>query len=303
VTSFIILSVALALLATALLVSFALTVSRLRIELPADNPEAWLASHGRPAGEPPRDRPLVVCAGDSITHGAVSVNWVDMLKSRLPEADFVNAGVNSELAWNLYQRVDPIVELSPDCVIVLIGTNDANATLGMKKALGYMATQRLPEIPSSQFYRESLTLIVRRLKAGTRAAIAIASIPPIGEDSGHYAWLRSEEYALIAKETAFAEGCAYLPLRERMVAYLQGAPRKKAITLEDFLRAGSQAHWDRTMFGKTWDEISARNGFHLLIDGIHLNTHGATIMADLVERFIHDRLRAARSGGASADGA
>lgn len=294
-TSFIIMSVALTAVVAVFLVSFALTVSKLRIELPANNPEAWLAARGKPTSSPPRARPLVVCAGDSLTHGAVSVNWVDMMSSRIPDADFVNAGVNTELAYNLYQRLDPVVALDPDFVIVLIGTNDANATLGMKSVWGYMATQRLPEVPSPQFYREILTLIVRRLKAETKASIALTSIPPIGEDSKHYAWLRSEEYATIVKETAFSENVDFLPLHERLTAYLQGAPAKKSIAFGEFTHALSQAHWDRTMFGKTWDEISARNGFHLLIDGIHLNTHGAIMMADLAERFIRDGRRAERA--------
>lgn len=289
-SGFIILSVALSALALALLISVALTLSRLRIELPANNPEAALAG-GKIAAKAERTKPLVLCAGDSLTHGVVSVNWVDMLIRRMPEIDFVNAGVNSELAWNLYQRLDPIIKLDPDCIIVLIGTNDANATLGMQRALGYMATQRLPELPTPQFYRECLTLIVRRLKAETTANIALVSLPPIGEDRGHYAWLRSEEYSLLAKNVAKDEAVTYLPLRERLSAYLEGAPKQKAIALEDFLRAGSRAHIDHTLFGKSWDHISAANGFHLLIDGIHLNSHGATIMADLAERFVRESTR------------
>lgn len=292
-TGFIILSVGLSVLALALLISVALTLSRLRIELPPNSPEATLAQ-GQILPRSGRTRPLVVCAGDSLTHGVVSVNWVDMLAGRMPEADFVNAGVNSELAWNLYQRLEPIIKLDPDCVTVLIGTNDANATLGMNRAIGYMATQRLPELPTPQFYRECLTLIVRRLKAETQARIALASLPPIGEDTGHYAWLRSEEYSQIVKDVAKAEDVAYLPLRERLSAYLAGAPRQKAIALEEFLRAGSRAHVDHTLFGKSWDQISAANGFHLLIDGIHLNSHGATIMADLVERFVRESARAGK---------
>lgn len=71
-TGFIILSVGLSALALALLISVALTLSRLRIELPANNPEAAL-TEGKYAPRAERTRPLVLCAGDSLTHGVVSV--------------------------------------------------------------------------------------------------------------------------------------------------------------------------------------------------------------------------------------
>jgi hypothetical protein len=40
--------------------------------------------------------------------------------------------------------------------------------------------------------------------------------------------------------------------------------------------------------GKSLDEISAYNRFHILVDGIHLNTHGASIAADLIEAFLRN---------------
>lgn len=259
--------------------------------LPYNAPEAWVKAHGLPADEPPRNRPIAVCAGDSLTHGILSANYVDMLAKRLPEVEFINAGINSELAYNLHARLDQIIAIKPDFISILIGSNDVNATFGLAKALNYLATQRPPQVPTPQFYHEMLVLIVRRLKAETTARIALCSIPPIGEDSGHYAWIRTEEYAAIVKKTAFDEAVDYLPLRERMCAYLADAEPKKAIAFENFRKAGIGAVWDHKVMGMDWDEISARNGFHLLVDGLHLNSHGAGMIASLVERFIRDGRR------------
>lgn len=65
---------------------------------PALNPRAFLDT-GKPRGE----GPLVVCAGDSITHGHASYPYVDLLRERLggDGFTFVNAGVNGELSYNL----------------------------------------------------------------------------------------------------------------------------------------------------------------------------------------------------------
>jgi lysophospholipase L1-like esterase len=216
-----------------------------------------------------------------------------MLAARMPDWDFVNAGVNSELAYNLAERLDEIVALDPDAVTVLIGTNDVNATFGFSTALGYIATDRLPERPSPLFYRENLTAIVRRLKKETRARIAVFSIPPIGEEPGHYAYLRTEEYAEIGKSIAKEENVEYLPLRERMCAYIEALPPRQDGPLP-FRKIGYaliRSHNARTYLGKSLDEVSASNGFSLLVEGIHLNTHGASMVADLAEAFLREAPR------------
>jgi lysophospholipase L1-like esterase len=283
------------LLATIALIAASLLATMLRHPkvLPPNAPDAWIKKHGLPQDQPPRHQPIIVCAGDSITHGILSANYVDMLAQRIPDAVFINAGINSELAYNLYARIDPIIAINPDFVTILIGSNDANATFGISSTMSYLAIQKLPQVPTPQFYREMLTLIIRRLKAETAARIAVASIPPIGEDPHHYAWVRAEEYGIIAKETAFAEAVDYLPLRERMCDYLSEAPKKKPVPFEGIRKAARGALWDHMIMGQDWDEIAARNGFHLLVDGLHLNSHGASMMAGLVERFIQAGRRAA----------
>jgi len=272
-----------------LVVSLALTVlaylgiSRLRLVPPDNDPASYVLAH--PDGA--REKHLAVCAGDSITRGAVSANYVDLLAGRLPRWDFVNAGVNSELAFNLAGRLDQIIALDPDAVTILIGTNDVNATFGLRSALGYYAIQRFPERPNPLFFRENLTLVVRRLKRETRARIALFSIPPIGEASDHYAYLRTEEYSTIIREVAESEEVDYLPLRERLVEYLESLPASPhAPPFRRFGTIGRRAIRARILLGRSLDEISASNGFRLLVDGIHLNTHGAAIAAALAEAFI-----------------
>lgn len=275
-------------------------LSRAGYDLAPNNPKAFRALRDakREAGrDSPQargsgsERRLAVCAGDSITRGAVSVNYVSMLEARMPDWEFVNAGVNGELAYNLSRRLEEIVALDPDAVTILIGTNDVNATFGFQAALGYIAVKKLPEMPSPGFFRENLVGIVRTLKRETRARIALFSIPPIGEEPEHYAYLRTEEYTTIIASVARDEGVDYLPLRERLCSYIEGLPptaegplafRKIGAAM---LRAGRMQQF----FGKSLDEISASNHFHILIDGIHLNTHGASMAADLAESFLRSQ--------------
>jgi lysophospholipase L1-like esterase len=261
--------------------------SRSGNDLAPNNPVAYRAAH--PGGKAARSsRRLAVCAGDSLTRGSVSVDYVAMLGARLPDWDFVNAGVNADLAYNLAGRLGDVVVLDPDAVTILIGTNDVNATFGFQAALGYIAAKHLPETPGPLFFRENITAIIRTLKRTTSARIALLSIPPIGEEIGHYAYLRTEEYATIIKEVAVQEGVEYLALHERLCSYIESLPPHSPppLTFRSFGRAQLDAGRAQRYLGKSLDEISASNRFRLLVDGIHLNSHGAAIAADLAEEFL-----------------
>lgn len=269
-----------------LLLSLSIKLSKLTLTLPSNEPLRWLEQYGVPHDKPPRKNPIVVCAGDSITHGIISTNWVEMLESQFPDVRFINAGVNSELAYNLYSRLDPIIKINPDAIIILIGTNDVNATFGVRSTMNYFTMQKLPEFPTPWFYKEILTLIVQRLKTETNAKIALTSLPPIGEDPLHYSWIRIKEYVEIIKSVVETEHTAYIPLYETMTDYIRRAPKKQCIAFENIGKAVKQALWQHHMMGKTWDEISAQFGYHLLIDGLHFNSTGGMIMADLTKQFL-----------------
>jgi lysophospholipase L1-like esterase len=196
--------------------------------------------------------------------------------------------VNADLAFNLAQRMGDIVALDPDAVTILIGTNDVNATFGFQAALGYIAAKHLPESPGPLFFRENIVAIIRTLKRTTSARIALFSIPPIGEEPGHYAYLRTEEYAQIIKEVAVQEGVEYLPLRERLCAYIESLPPHSPPPLgfRSFGKAQLDAGRAQRYLGKSLDEISASNRFRLLVDGIHMNSHGAAMAAELAAGFL-----------------
>lgn len=288
-TGFILLSLLLTILFLAIFISMAVSISKFRLELPHDSPQAVIEKEkevGAGNSRFPEGRPRVVCAGDSITQGAISASYVDMLRKARPDLEFINAGVNSELAYNLAVRLGDIIACRPQYVAILIGTNDVNATLGFKNAFGYVAMESLPEPPSIEFFRQNLIGIVRRLKSETNAKIALASLPPLGEDLSHYANIRTEEYSESIKEIAQAESVRYLPLSERMRAYLERIPDRKPQPLSAAGKLLTQAVREHSFFGKSWDEISAANGFALLIDGIHLNTHGASLLASLIAEFL-----------------
>ena len=120
---------------------------------PRDNPRAFLRNT-----RPRATRTLVVCAGDSITHGVMSADYLATLRARLGRDgyEFVNAGINGNLAWNVLQRLDDVVACRPDAVTLLVGTNDVLATLGPAWEPMYRRQQHIPVTPTLAWYVENL---------------------------------------------------------------------------------------------------------------------------------------------------
>ena len=253
------------------------------MKLPENSPVNFVA-----AGSEREERSVVVCVGDSITHGAVSSSYIDILGQRPTMEDYVliNAGINGQLAYHITQRLPEIEACDPDVVTILVGTNDVNALLTEKSLERYMTEQDLPQTPDAEWYRKNLTDIVASLQRNTRARIALISLPPLGEDPDHRAWRLAAEYSAIVKEVTRAMGVAYLPLNERMSEYLAEAPAVSKHRAEEARSVMIMAIARHYIFRQSFDRISRANGMRLLTDNLHLNDRAAEMVADLVEAFV-----------------
>ena len=72
-----------------------------------------------------KNKKIIACIGDSLTHGNIGQSWVDYLREEFPNDVFLNEGINGNTAWQVLQRLDPILQCTPDLIILMIGTNDA----------------------------------------------------------------------------------------------------------------------------------------------------------------------------------
>jgi lysophospholipase L1-like esterase len=234
----------------------------------------------------------VVCFGASLTAGTVSFNYLDLLGARpsLAGFRFINHGVNGDLAWNGLERLDRVIAKRPDFVTILIGTNDVNATMSERNLLRYKALNHLPAEPTLTWYESNLGTIVKRLKQETDARLALLSLAVIGEDLEHEANRKVNLYNESVRRIAREEEVSYLPLHERMVAYLRDHEGDRAqlpprLEYRDGLHnTGNALALHAT--GLSWDEVSRRNGLLVTTDGLHLNSVGAGMIADLIEAWL-----------------
>lgn len=255
---------------------------------PDNNPSYYLEEV-----KPGSENKVLVCIGDSITHGSVSENYVDILSDKLADRgiDVVNAGINGELAYNVLQRTGEVIMCDPDYITILIGTNDANGSLSEEKGMQQMKEMALPQMPTEEWYEENLTAVCEVLKTETDAKIALLSLPPIGEELDSIAYERTTEYSGIIKDTARRERLTYLPLHEEMTEFLIAEAHKPGISYDSkkltyIMYKGILYHF---LLGKSFDDISSANGLLILTDFLHLNGTGAEMVADLIDGFVTGR--------------
>jgi lysophospholipase L1-like esterase len=229
---------------------------------------------------------VVVCAGDSITQGRGSGDYVGMLESSLAPGTFrlLNAGVGGDLAWNVLSRLDRIIAEKPDVVVILVGTNDVNATFSPKLGAYLRRTKRLPREPTIEWYVECVNQILSRLQAETTARIVVLDIPMIGEDLTSVMNGRVDAYNEALRRVAHNHGVPCLPLHDRLAALLPADHRPPPYLGKPSIVAG--AVLGHFVLRRSWNDVATRNGLAVLTDHVHLSDRGAAVVAELVEQFL-----------------
>jgi lysophospholipase L1-like esterase len=230
-------------------------------------------------------RPVVACIGASIVRGRASVDFVRMLRQQHLDLAFVNGGVNGRVAWELLQDMNRVVACDPAYAVILIGTNDVQATLSEENRDMTRRSKGLPQNPSPQWFGECLQAIVNRLHAaGTH--VAVCSLPPLGQDLDSSANDAVREFNAVIREVVDATGATYLPVHERMAEVIVATGRETGPAYTGSWRPGLGSLLGHFTLGRSYDDIAQRAGFLLSPDGVHLDTAGARIVANLADGFL-----------------
>jgi lysophospholipase L1-like esterase len=237
---------------------------------------------------PPEERsrrPVVACIGASIVRGRAGVDFVRMLREEFPEMAFANGGVNGHVAWEALQAMDDVIACAPNAAIVLIGTNDIQATLAPDDGEAVRRSKNLPQLPSPDFFGECLTAIIDRLQAGgTR--VAVCSLPPLGQDLADLANVRTREFNRVIEVVCESRDATYLPVNERLSDILRDHALDDGPAFTGSWRPGLQSLVQHFVGRRSFDAISEQHRMLLSPDGVHLNTEGASVVANLAGEFL-----------------
>jgi lysophospholipase L1-like esterase len=223
------------------------------------------------------------CLGDSITRGQLSVGYTGLLSSNRPgELQVTRHGVNGDFAYNLLQRLDAVLAAPADVITVLIGTNDARASLAGFPVEKVMERKALPTRPSASWFEDCLVAVLERLRAESDAELALLSLPVLGQDLDGPALQSSQAYSGSIARIAEAHSAAYLPLHERQTEELRRAAARsipfRDVTTAAFIGTALQ----RLVLRRSLDSISRSRGLLLTTDQIHQNSRGARLIAQVI---------------------
>ena len=246
-----------------------------------------------PAQSVNANRIIVVCLGSSSTAGkGQAFDFIGELKRRPhnDRFDFRNFGVGGDLAYNALQRLPQVIACRPEKVVVWVGANDVLALISPKVRRFFRMSKHLPAEPSLEWFRENIQAIAHRLKMETKASVALCSLPPLGEDPTSAVTFQSalnrgiQQFSETIRDVALKEDVGYIPLHEAILAQIQASPGR-AFTSFQFLPFYRDA-FRVFVLRKTPDEVAQLNGWRFHSDGVHLNSRGGMIAADLIQRFI-----------------
>ncbi len=179
----------------------------------------------------------------------------------------------------------PSLACAPSAAIILIGTNDIQATMAPDDGDAVRRSKHLPQLSSPDFFGECLMAIIDRLQAGgTR--VAICSLPPLGQDLADLANARTREFNRVIEVVCESRDATYLPVNERLSDILRDDALDDGPAFTGSWRPGLESLVRHFVGRRSFDDISEQHGMLLSPDGVHLNTEGASVVADLAGEFL-----------------
>ena len=257
-------------------------VSKIISNLPKGRAEEYLKSKDY------SNKKIIACIGDSLTHGNIGQSWVDFLREEFPNDIFLNEGINANTAWQVLQRLEPILECKPDLIILMIGTNDALGSFDDDSGLRYKKNNNLPEVPSFEKYREHLLEIINKM--GQSSKFAICTLPPIGENKDSGVNQHVNKFNDYIKLVADDKNLSLLPVSDSLWTEIKSRSYqlKSDYNPKSFplLRRVFGGIFHYYLLKQSWNDIAKAKGQWILFDQIHLNERGAEIVYKLAKDFI-----------------
>ena len=218
----------------------------------------------------------IACFGDSLTRGVPGSSYFALLQRQFPEDTLLNYGKGNDTVVSLYRRISAVHFNRPlDIAFLWIGVNDVPQTNGrLDRAFHTLIKQ--PRARDTEEFRASYRAILDLLcdKAG-RVIVA----PPVlkGENLENRWNRRLADLARLIKDvTADYDRAEFLDLQSAFARELVARPISDYLltspirVLLDALLLRSDEQVDRKATGR---------GLHLTLDGVHLNSTGAKLVA------------------------
>jgi len=223
----------------------------------------------------------IACYGDSLTEGVPGVSVLEQLAAMLPEHELENRGRRGDTVLSLHRRIER--EPSPrefDVAVLWVGVNDVLAKVSTPHAL-LKRLMRQPPARTLDAFRSTYESAIAQLHGIADRVLAVSPLL-IGEDLSNR-WnrkLRGLGQAIASVAASF-ERVAFLDLQALV------APRLAEGESSDYVPRRVTTIARDTLFLRSAHAVDAaatRRGLRLTLDGLHLNTAGARVVADALRQ-------------------
>ncbi|MEI4769924.1 GDSL-type esterase/lipase family protein [Psychrobacillus sp. FJAT-51614] len=208
--------------------------------------------------------------GDSLTEGRPGISFFQILKERYPTATFVNLGKPGETVKSLHLRLTKTkLATDYDLVFLWIGVNDVYSKL--------LSVQAQPVVNDHEEFKKVYEKILDMIISSSKKVIAI-SPSIVGENLQNSSNKETKELAAIIESISKMKGIDYVNLQTAFEEHLVN------MNSSDYISTNPLRVMLDVFFYKKpskIDELSKKRGLHLTLDGIHLNSTGAKIVADV----------------------
>ena len=213
----------------------------------------------------------IALIGDSLTEGRPGVPFVNVLEGIFPNISFVNLGKPGESVKSLYNRLlTTKLEGDWELSFLWIGVNDVYSKLLRVQA--QPVAKNLNEF--KEYYEKVLELVTQSSKKVVAVTPAI-----VGENTSNTPNNEIKEINKLIHSIALKHpNVSYLDIHSVFLNHLS------KVNSSDYMNIKVMRVMMDVLFYKKAskvDKISKERGLHLTMDGIHLNSMGAQMVAEM----------------------
>lgn len=254
-----------------------------------------------------RRRPVLVCLGDSLTHGAISYSYTADIPQKLtsalameppkPTSVFadplwvVNCGQNGITTHTVWrERMNKALDCHPDYIMLLIGTNDILGTAQKSYGNFIASINDLPEKPSLQVFTRNFNGILSHIQqASPMTQVGVCTLPPLGEDlkSPANQLIRQANDIIEQAVQEYGDRCTLIPVYDRFESIIEKEGKRRDL-LNYFaplaIMMGAAFHLLPGMI--KFDTMGKLVGHVLLHDSVHLNDRAGNELVDLIVEWL-----------------
>ncbi len=234
----------------------------------------------------------ILFIGDSITRGTVGVSYVKRIARENPKWQVENAGVNGETLFKIAARLKEKLQAGQtyDSIILQAGYNDiilpALAQKGFLFRLthNHLIRKNYHPLTAVADFEQTYRNLIEYCQAHSSAKLIITTMGCINENQQFALNTQRWHYNQVIRDLAHKYNCG-LADPAIMIDQVLSQLDTRDYCLQHFLNSAWLDLWQCTILGRA-DNLSKNRRLHLTIDGVHLNTSGAQLFKEEIDKHL-----------------